>query len=314
MGKLFKNLDDAEGVFFQREVEYVKARSYDIKFPELKARMLFPVSFEAGNWAETINYQQYHNKGKAKIINHYGKDLPRADVAGKEFVGPVRSIGASYAWTIQELRLSIKTGKALPQRRANAAKKACMTTENDIAFFGDANHGLNGLNVDTSIPEVTLPNDGTGSKINWSLKTPDLIIRDINLLFNGVVSQSLGVETADTLVLPIEQYSLLATKQRSTASDITILKWIMQNIPQIKNIEWVNEMKAIRVGGAISNGSADGIFAYKRDPEKMTLEVPQEFEQFPVQETGLEFEVPCHMRNGGLKIYYPLSIAKAYGL
>lgn len=314
MGKRYVQLDDTESVFFQREVEHVKARTFDTKFPELKARMLFPVVFDAGNAAETIKYQQYTNKGRGKIINHFGKDLPRADVAGKEFIGPIRSIGGSYAWTLQEIRASIASGKSLPQRRSNACKRSMLQVENDIAFFGDSDHGLVGLNTLSTIPEVTFPNDGTGTQIDWDVKTADLIIRDINLLFNGVVAQSKGVEIADTLILPIEQFSLIATKQRSSASDITILRWVMQNIPQIKNIEWVNEMKAIRVGGAISNGSADGIFAYKRDPEKIMLEVPQDFEQMPVQEVGLEFIINCHMRNGGLTVPYPLSIAKAYGL
>jgi hypothetical protein len=38
------------------------------------------------------------------------------------------------------------------------------------------------------------------------------------------------------------------------------------------------------------------------------------FEQLPVQEQGLEFQVPCHSRVGGTIVYYPLSMAIMEGL
>lgn len=56
MPRRFINLDANESIFFERELEHVKARSYDIKYPEFKATMLIPVSTEAGPGAETITY------------------------------------------------------------------------------------------------------------------------------------------------------------------------------------------------------------------------------------------------------------------
>ena len=75
---------DADGaVFFQRQLEHIKARSYDVRYAELKARTLFPVSNEGGPGVTTITYRTYDQVGAAKIINAYADDLPRADVAGK---------------------------------------------------------------------------------------------------------------------------------------------------------------------------------------------------------------------------------------
>ena len=56
------------------------------------------------------------------------------------------------------------------------------------------------------------------------------------------------------------------------------------------------------------------MIAYRRDPDAFTLEIPQMFEQLPVQERGLEFVVPCHSRIGGVIIYYPLSMAIGEGI
>jgi hypothetical protein len=302
------NLDANETSFFARELEHIKTRTYDVVYPELKALSLIPVSTEAGPGAESITYRQYDQLGVAKIISNYADDLPRADVKGKEFTAPVRSIGESYGYNIQEIRAASMTGKPLEQRRANAARRANDQLVNKIAFFGDTTSGLGGLLSNTNIPIVNVPNDGTGSSTLFKNKTPDQILRDMNNLVNGVFSLTNGVETPDTLVLPIEQFTYISSTPRSANSDTTILDYFLKNNPLIKRVEWANELKGAGVGGV------DVMVAYKRDPDKLTLEIPQPFEQFPVQEKGLEFVVPCHSRVGGVIVYYPLSIAFGEGI
>lgn len=49
-------MDADEGYFFQRQLEHIKARSYDVQYADLPARMLFPVSNEAGRGVTTITY------------------------------------------------------------------------------------------------------------------------------------------------------------------------------------------------------------------------------------------------------------------
>ena len=51
-----------------------------------------------------------------------------------------------------------------------------------------------------------------------------------------------------------------------------------------------------------------------KSPDKFTLEMPQMFEQLPVQVDGLKFVIPCHSRFAGVIIYYPFSQAMAYGI
>ena len=81
---------DADGAFFfQRQLEHIKAKSYDVRYAELKARMLFPVSNEGGPGITNITYRTYDQVGSAKIINAYADDLPRADVNGIETTIPV---------------------------------------------------------------------------------------------------------------------------------------------------------------------------------------------------------------------------------
>ena len=93
-GTRFDSADDAS-VFFARELDHVKAESYDVEYPEFTALNLFPVSNETDPGAETVTYYTYDKTGLAKVIDNYSTDLPRADVTGKPSYAQVKSIGDS---------------------------------------------------------------------------------------------------------------------------------------------------------------------------------------------------------------------------
>lgn len=303
-----EHLDADESIFFGRQLEYTKARTYDKKYTELKARALIPVSFEAGPGAESIKYEQFDQVGVARIVTDYANDFSSADVKAKEFVSPIKSLGAGYQYSIQEIRAAAFAGKPLQQRKANAAKRAILQEENRIAYFGDTSHNLGGLFSNANVPDVALPADGVGALTTFAAKitTPDLIVRDLNSIMNAIVNQSNGVEVGDTMLLPVQQYTLISATPRSTTSDTTIMKYFLQNNMFVKGMEWVVELDSAQ--GLIANDTA---FAYRRDPDAVTLEIPQDFEQFAPQLKGMAYKVACHQRIGGVLIYYPLSMAKS---
>lgn len=78
----FDGEEDAS-LYFARELDYVKAKTYDRVYPELTALQMFPVTHEVPEGAETVTYYGYEKRGLARIIANYADDLPRADVAGQ---------------------------------------------------------------------------------------------------------------------------------------------------------------------------------------------------------------------------------------
>jgi hypothetical protein len=300
-------LDAAETAFFQRELEVVKAKTYDVKYPELKVRRLIPASFEAGAGAESIVYQQYDQVGMAKIISSYASDLPRADIVGKEFTAKIKSLGAAFGYSIQEIRSANMAGKPLQSRKANAAKRAIMQLEQRIAYFGDASTGLIGFLNNPNVTQTTVPNGVSASPL-WSNKTPDEILLDLNGMANFIVESTNGVEIPNTILLPLAQYNYIKSTARSAQSDKTILQYFLENNGYIQTVEWVNELKAAGVAGV------DLAVCYRKDPDVLTLEIPSDFEQFPEQEKGLEYEVPCHQRIGGVLVYYPMAVNIVSGI
>lgn len=302
------HMDSEDSIYFGRELEQIKSKSYDVMYPELKHRSLIPISREAGAGAETITYYQYDMVGYAKIISNFADDLPRADVKGKSFTSPVKTIGDSYGYNIQEIKASRMAGKSLEQRRANAARRAVLQTESSVAWNGDTASGLPGLLSNANIGTYTVPADGTGASKLWSTKTPDQIIRDMNGIVNKIMEDTKGVFMADTLLLPPAKFNYIASTARSANSDTTILKYFLANNPFIKSVEWVNELTGAGSGGV------DLMLAYRKSPDVLTQEICEDFNQLEPEKRGLEYVIDCTERYGGVIIYYPVAIAKGEGI
>lgn len=314
-GMHFDSAEDAS-VFFARELDFVKAQSYDVEYPEFTALKLFPMSSEVDPGAETITYYSYDKVGLAKIISNYATDLPRADVKGKPTTAIIKSIGSSYGYSIQEMRASAMSGKSLDSRKAESARYQIDYLNNKIAWNGDKETGLRGvLSEDNDIPVVTVDAGAEGSA-KWVDKTPDEIIADITSWMVQMNELTGGVENPDTLALPKSVYLVLQNKRLDgTASNL--LTYITQNIPDIKTIARCPELEAKATETnpyAATSGGKGVALLFKNDARKLTIENPLPYTQYPVQTQGLEMVVPCEARTAGAVIYYPLSLMIAVGI
>ena len=58
-GLFEQKLDASEMIFFQRQLESVKKKTYDKKYPNLKARSLLSPDFTTHPGAKTITYRSF---------------------------------------------------------------------------------------------------------------------------------------------------------------------------------------------------------------------------------------------------------------
>ena len=313
---------DAASVFFARELDHVKGQSYDVEYPELTALTLFPISNEADPAAETITYYTYDKTGLAKVIDNYSDDLPRADVDGKPSTAKVKSLGASYGYSIQEMRASRMANKGLDARKAESARYAIDNKTNIIAWKGDDASGLMGvLSSGQSIPLYTIPANAS-SKTKWTEKSADEILADINGMAKYVAKTTKNVERPDTLCVPAEVYMDIATR-RIADTATTVLSFLLEHSPYIKNIISTAELDANSpetnpyaegAPGVSANAGVGVAFLFKNDKRKLTLENPLPYTQYAVQVKNLETTVPCEARTAGVIVYYPLSALIAVGV
>lgn len=296
----FDNMDAAESIFFARQLELIEARAYEIKRQPLKATQLVPTQ-PVEDWVDTITYRMWDQFGMAKWISAYADDLPRADIKAEETTSKMKAFGVSYGYSIDEIRKAMHTGVALDAMKAAAARRAHDEFLDNVITNGDAAHDLTGfLNLSNTTTYVT-PN-GSNGDTEWTSKNPDEILDDMHGIANGMVASTSEVEAPDTLVLPLDQYTYVATKKVGIDSPMTILQMFLATSPYIKTvIPWA------KLAGAGAGGS-DRMVCYRRDPEVVYAPV-RGFMQMPPQQRNMEFVINCDARSGGVICRYPLAVS-----
>lgn len=307
--------DEDASLYFARELDYVKVQTYDKIFPELTALKMFPITHEVPEGAESVTYYGYEPTGMSKIINNYATDLPRADVKGQPKTAFVKGIGASYGYSVQDMRASKLAGKGLDARKGAAARYAIDRFINTIAWKGDKENNLVGiLSENNDIPLYTLPN-GTGGKADWKNKTVDEIIKDVAGMIAQVNAVTQNTEHPDTLAIPSDVYLELSLK-RIPDTGISALKYLEENLSQIKIVSCA-ELNSTAVDSNPYAKTSEGkgvALLYTNSEDKLSIEVPMPFYQHPAQNKNLEIIVPCESRMVGAMLYYPLSAIIAAGV
>lgn len=303
-------MDADSGFFFERQLEYIQAQTYDYLYKDLMFRQVIPVNNEGGPGISSFTYRSYSKVGKAKLINSAASDLPRSDAEGKEFTFKVESIGASYGYDIDEINAARYSGAPLDARRAESARRSVEEKLNDIAFYGDENGNLPGLFPNTTIPVTTY--DGT---TRWApltgdtTLTPEETLLEVNLLFSSIDQESMGKHRPDTLLLPrdVWNYFMTTRSAATAATDMTIAKFLVANSPYLSSID---DMKPIN---ECSDMDGDGTnvrvaVAYEKSPMNLEFILPQEVQFFNVQERNLEFIIPARARVVGTIVRYPMAL------
>jgi hypothetical protein len=300
----FDSAEDAS-VFFARELDYIKTETYDVLYPEFTAVALFPFSSEVDPGAQTVTFYAYDKSGFAKIIQNYATDLPRADVKGVPQTARIYGVGDSFGYSVDEMRASRFAGKSLDVRKGESARYAIERELNRIAWVGDAGTNLVGVLSDSNnVPLFTL-SVGAGGSTKWVNKTPVEILNDIAAMQAYTAALTKSVERPDTLAIPTDAFLYIANTPRSEQSDKSILSWVLENSPRLKEIVEAPELNAD--SGVTSYAQGVG-FMFTKDARKFTIENPLPFFQHPIQPKGLEFEIPCEAKTAGALIYYPLSM------
>ena len=290
--------NDEVGLFLARELETILARTFETEYADIKYSQILPISTEVGSGSDSFTYRIFDAQGSMKIIADKGSDLPRADVLRKEVTHPVRSLGASFAYSIQETRAAAQVpGMQLEQRRANAVRRAYEEKVQDIAYFGSTADGMDGFfnnaNVDKIVPNKWF--DGATT-------TTDEMLEILNEGPTRIIQNSNMKEQPNTMLVPQDVYRIISTTARSTTSDTTVLEFFLRTNPYIRAVEPINDLEAAK-----SVLSKDRIVCYDRSPEKVQLHIPQTLEFLPPVRTNLEFSVAAHARVGGVSLYYPKS-------
>lgn len=299
-------LDAAQTAFIERQLEQVEAEVIRQPYPALIGRQVVPVTHQARPGTQTIVARIMDRTGIAQRIKSYADNLPRAGVSVREDRVPVHVYGLGYGYTFAELRAAAVAGMPLDAEEAQAAREGFELRVDEIAAKGNGEGLIGILNLPNANAYV-VPN-GAGGFATFAKKTPDEILADLFAMATKSAELTNGVEAADTLLLPLEQYHLCTTKRLGATNETTVLKFFLENNPYIKTvIPWY------RCKGAGTAG-ADLMVAYRRDPSRIRLEIPMEYLFHSPQEKGLGVEIPGEGEIAGVICRRQMSVTYGSGI
>lgn len=293
-------LDQTETAHFARQLEFVKAQTYDIEFGKLKCMGFVPVDTSMPEGTESVTYQQWNEVEAAKVINHASDDLPQVDVFAAEFTSPVKSLGSSYQWSIQDIRRAAMANSQFDLRKARAARMSIDRRIDEICANGiPAIAGFTGFLNNAAVPTPALTNAGA-----WAGLTPAQILENLNDLAQSIVDATLEVEEPNTLLLPTAEFGIISsTPILGGDGTDTIMTVFLRNSPYITQVDQWSKLTAAGAGGV------PRIVTYDRSDRVLQLNLPIMFEQLPPQPRNLSFIVPVHARIGTVEMHYPSAVA-----
>jgi hypothetical protein len=296
--------DANETAFLERQLTAVRTKVFEVVYPDLKARSFVPIATDIPASADTYAFPVLDRVGEAKIISKSGKDIPRVDVNVREVTGKVYTIGDAYGWNVYELREAARVNVPLTEWKARVARDAIERQIDQLLAFGYTDSQQSGLHISGLINNAAVEAAGITDLDNWvqGTTTGQAMVDEMMAFTNAIVIGSSEKFIPDTLAMPTTRYNIFATT-RLADSDMTALRWFLQNSPYIKNVAQWHKLDGAGAGGL------DRAIAYKRDPSVLEGVIPQEFEQFPPQQDGLDLVINCTARGGGVKIYQPSAVA-----
>jgi len=309
----FVNLDAGESIFFTRELETIRAKNYDVIFQEPKLLNIIPKSMEGDPTVDTITHRSFTRVGIAKMGGtEYANDFPRVDVFGTETSVKVKPVHAGYGYNKDEIARAAKVGRPLEMMRATAARKAIDMKLDEIARSGEATTGLKGLYNAVGVSSLIVA-DGAATTTTWSTKTSDEILADLYRLYNYSLTSTGGIETINTIALPMANYLLIAQKRLDATNDITVLQYFLKNVATPVSIIWLQGLETAAASDALYDSTCMGI-GWNNSPDKLVMDIPMPFQQEEIQVDGLDYSVPCRAKTGGVVFFYPLSCTQIKGI
>jgi hypothetical protein len=302
------SLDANNTLIFLRQLENIERQFYEFDIVELKYREKIPVKNDLPSGAKLNTYRMMEKIGEAKVGNGaYANDLPLADAKATEHTSQIKVVTSGFKYSFEEIRnASMAGGLPLENIKSNAAIRAIREGESRIAWNGNIPNALKGL---------LSSNQGistTAAVKLWSNATADEIIADVLGMVQTVWNQSKETRKPDTLLLPSEQFLLIAGLPRSTNSDTTVLNFIRENMEAfgLTDIDSLpTELDLAFVGG-----TADGALMYQKSPDVLQQIIPMEVQVHQPHIHGTTVIFAVESKHGGTIVRYPLGLTTLTGI
>ena len=240
------------------------------------------------------------------------------DIAKKTF--PLRPWAIELAYTIFDIESSARLGRPIDQQQHDALKLKHQMDIDEQVFYGDTATGDTGLLNNTLMTNTNNFPAGVSGSTNWSKKTPDEILADVNFALTSVWTASAYAQVPMDALLPTNQFGYIATAKVSQAGNMSILKYIEENNLltatgrakiRINEQKWCNGMG---VGGTVgTTGTVDRMIVYTKKEDYVRYPMTM-LQRTPVQYDGMFHKATYFCKLGVVELVYPETIGAFDGL
>ena len=285
--------------FVTHQRTHIESEVLKKPYPEIKYSRLIPVDTSANPFALSVTHFSQDSVGKAKFINGKGDDIPLVNIKGTKFEQTINMAGVGYSFSLEEIGAAQMMGSNLSADGADAARMAYEQFVDEVAFNGDAALGVEGFYAMTGITSIA-------AGATFAASTPDAILAIINTALVAIETTSLGVEIANTIILPLAVAGIME-RRLGDGSDVTILDFIARanrytrRTGQPLTIEFDHRLTTKMV-------------VYRRDPQVVKMHMPMPLRFIPPQFVNLEVKVLGMFRFAPVNIRRPGAVRYVTGV
>jgi hypothetical protein len=237
-----------------------------------------------------------------------------------KFPQPLTPWALEIKFSILELESAAKMGRPIDAQKLEALKLKHQMDIDEMVYVGDSSLGVTGLVNAAGVTNVSnVPNGASASPL-WTSKTPAEILNDVNNMITSNWNAAGWAVMPSRILLPPAQFGYISTQTVSTAGNISILKYVLENNVlkasgkgdiEILPAKWL--IGAGNGGTLGQTGTVDRMVSYTK--EKQYVRYPMTLlQRTPVQYDALFHKSTYYCRLGVVETVYPETMAYRDGI
>lgn len=302
-------LDSSTTVFLERDLTSIDPRDYLELFAGLKAMQFVPSIDNIAPYDKAYEYSMWSITGEAANLGANARDLPRVGVTRTPHVRSISSIGASYGWSLEDIRAAAQRNVPLDRMTVIAAMTSIKRRLDRRIALGDTSLGYTGLLNDADIiSENTVASISNFSSAANKLDSLNALVAATRarLKLATEMPGGDGIPAFDKFQILLPPVDYAAVKQTPASSNYpqSILQVFLDN-----NSEWVSGVSEWGYLDQLDNGTEGRAVCYPLSPVALGHATARYYTEEPPQPNGLNIDVPCHAASGGTVIRYPVAFS-----
>ena len=221
---------------------------------------------------------------------------------------------------ILELESAARVGRPIDEQKLAGLKLKHQMDVDEQVYVGDATMGVTGLVNSSAVTNVSNVPNGAGGGATWATKTADEILADVNAVITSTWAASAWAVMPNKILIPPAQYGYISTQKVSTAGNVSILRYLLENNVLKQSGQGELEILPLKwcigagVGGTIgTTGTVDRMIAYTQAMDYVRFPMTM-LQRTPIQYDSIYHKTTYFCRLGVVEVVYPETIGYRDGI